>query len=127
MLEADFRSEYGVSLLSYYKGSMSLRELVVLTLELPPTARVPQELGRRTLGEVVRWSEATALMADIANGVRTLTYYNQIFIWQKGGGKGERPQIPVLIHEPGWVDPDAGPITATPTEAIGFFGLNVSG
>lgn len=116
----------GIDLLDFYRGKMSLRRLIILILELPPDSLTCQEQGRRLYGEVVRWDEKTAMTADIANGVRMMFYHLQMDNWNRGQQKGEKPEAPVLIHEPGWKPEEVEPATAVPSNAVGFFGLSVT-
>jgi len=80
---------------------MSFEELVDLTLELPSDSRVVVAV----FGENARWNEQTYMIADIVNGVRTLSHLVNLQLWSKQKNPGQQPEAPELIHEPGYVPP----------------------
>jgi len=104
-LEADLRSCYpGVRLLDFYEGKLSLRELIVLTTELPEDSRLIRALNVKEFGEHARWPEETFMYMDMVNSLRQSTYLLALTLWAKGdeSKRGPRPQEPELMHYPGW-------------------------
>lgn len=101
-LEVDLFRQ-GIDLLDFYRGRLSLRRLVVFSLELGNDSLLMKELGWRELGDKILWDHKDYLAAANANSSRELVYLTALNLWGKGGGKGERPKPPDPIHPPGYV------------------------
>lgn len=66
--------EKGIDLLDFYRRKISLRRLVVLTIELGQDSRVIKELLRREHGEMIEWDQKDYLLADLVDEQRATNY-----------------------------------------------------
>lgn len=72
---------------------------------LPPSSLLKQEIGRRALGDEVKWDQKDYLSAAQANATRDVAYLTSLLVWLKGGAKGMQPKPPEPIRPPGWKPP----------------------
>lgn len=92
----------GVDLLDFYRGKVSARRLIAIATELPQSSLLMRELGRRDVGDSVKWDQKEYLIAAQANAARETAYYTSMLVWAKGGGKGDQPTPPEPIYPPGY-------------------------
>lgn len=117
-LAVDLRG-LGIDLVDYFRKKVTYREIIWCMKHLPNTSLLKQELGRRELGDEVKWDQKDYLSAANANATRDVVYLTSLLVWLKGGGKGPEPKQHEPIRPPGWVAPK--PRMLSTEEAAEFF------
>lgn len=78
-IEADLAREYGIDLLDFYRGKISLRALSVRIRYLPRGSALWQ-----VTGSDLAWADSTYLLASAVDALQGAN-------WQRAGGKSQAP------------------------------------
>lgn len=104
LFEMDLRSK-GVHLGDWFKGKISLRELMVFaTAGVTDETLLGKEMMRRENPDSeYPWDEKMMMMAYCANVLQNIQYYSAMNLWAKTERKNnDKPVVPQQIRHPGW-------------------------